>query len=85
VVIGTVVVLDAKDTEYRCPPDSPLIERVATHGEGAYTSHVLLSWRRGGVDYTVSSHGDSAASVALMKELAASVVLVAPSGGMRAG
>jgi hypothetical protein len=78
VVIGAIVVLKSRAIEYRCPPDSPLIERVATHGEGAYTSHVLVIWRHDGVDYLVSSHGYAAASITLMNRLATSVVLVTP-------
>ena len=78
IVIGMVVVLESHATEYRCPPDSPLIERIATHGEGAYTSHVLLAWRQNGIDYLVSSHGYATASVTLMDQLAASVTLIAP-------
>ena len=78
VVIGSVVVLKSRATEYRCPPDSPLIERVARHGEGAYTSHVLLDWRQNGVEYLVSSHGYANASVTLMIQLAQSVTLVTP-------
>lgn len=77
-VIGAISVLASRATEYRCPPDSPFIERTATHGEGAYTSHVLVIWRRDGIDYIVSSHGYGAASVTLMKDLAASIALVAP-------
>jgi hypothetical protein len=77
VTIGTFLVLGAKSTIYRCPPDSPLIERTALHGEGAYTSHVLLDWQSDGIDYLVSSHGYGTASVTLMKQLAASLELVA--------
>ena len=62
---------------YRCPPDSLLIERTARHGEGAYTSHVLLSWQSNGIAYLVSSHGYGTASVTLMEQLAASLNLVA--------
>jgi hypothetical protein len=76
VKVGTFVVLGAKATDYRCPPDSPLIERTARHGEGAYTSHVLLDWRRNGIEYLVSSHGYGAASVSLMEQLASSLTLV---------
>lgn len=76
VVIGSFVVLGSTGRIYRCPPDSPIVERTAVHGEGAYTSHVLLDWRSNGVDYLVSSHGYGAASTALMEQLAASLKLV---------
>ena len=66
---------------YRCPPDSPLIERTARHGEGAYTSHVLLDWQTKGIEYLVSSHGYGTASVKLMKQLAASLNLVISGTG----
>jgi hypothetical protein len=78
VKIGRFSVPGAKSTMYRCPPDSPFIERTARHGEGAYTSHVLLSWESNGVAYLVSSHGYGATSVTLMEHLAASLNLVAP-------
>ena len=77
VAVGTFLVLGAKSTMYRCSPDSPLIERTARHGEGAYTSHVLLDWRSNGIEYLVSSHGYGTASVSLMEQLAASLKLVA--------
>lgn len=76
--IGTFSVLGVQTTMYRCPPDSPLVQRTARHGEGAYTSHVLLSWQRDGIAYLVSSHGYGDASVTLMEQLAASLSLVAP-------
>jgi hypothetical protein len=75
--IGRFLVLGSKSTMYRCPPDSALIERTARHGEGAYTSHVLLDWRANGIEYLVSSHGYGTASVSLMKQLAASLRLIA--------
>lgn len=78
VTIGTFSVLAMKSVIYQCAPDSPLIERTARHGEGAYTSHVLLYWQRNGIAYLVSSHGYGAASVALMEQLAASLNLIGP-------
>jgi hypothetical protein len=76
VQVGTFALLGWNATYYRCPPDSPLIERTARHGEGAYTSHVLLDWQSNGVDYLVSSHGYGPASVSLMEHLAVSLTLV---------
>jgi hypothetical protein len=76
VKVGTFVVLGAEAADYRCPPDSPLIQRTAQHGEGAYTSHVLLDWQSNGIEYLVSSHGYGPASVSLMEQLAASLTLV---------
>jgi hypothetical protein len=76
VKVGPFVVLGAQATEYRCPPDSLLIQRTAQHGEGAYTSHVLLDWQSNGIEYLVSSHGYEAASVSLMEQLAESLTLV---------
>jgi hypothetical protein len=76
VKIGTFVVLGAEATDYRCPPDSPFIERTARHGEGAYTSHVLVDWQSKGIEYLVSSHGYGVASMSLMEQLASSLTLV---------
>jgi hypothetical protein len=78
VTIGVFPVLGSNATVYRCPPDSPMIERTAQHGEGAYTSHVLLHWQSHGIDYLVSSHGYGAASMLLMEQLAASLKLFTP-------
>jgi hypothetical protein len=76
VKVGTFVVLAAPATEYPCPPESLLIQRTARHGEGAYTSHLLLDWRSNGIEYLVSSHGYGDASRSLMEQLAASLTLV---------
>jgi hypothetical protein len=78
VVIGTFGVLGSTSAIYRCPPDSPLVERSARRGQGGYTSHVLLDLHRNGIEYLVSSHGYGTASVTLMKSLAASLTLITP-------
>jgi hypothetical protein len=65
-------------TIYVCPNDSDYIERVARHGEGAYTGHVLPEWRAGGVDYVASAHGHTTANLKLLRQLVDSVTLVQP-------
>ena len=61
---------------YVCPRDSPYIERVARHGEGANVGHVLLDWRVNGVEYIASAHGHTTANVALLRRLVGSLTLV---------
>lgn len=65
---------------YVCPNDSPYIERVARHGEGADAGHVLLAWDVNGVRYTVSIHGHTTANVYLLMRLVGSSTLVPPTG-----
>ncbi len=75
-------------TVYTCPPDSDTVQREATHGEGAYTGHLVLAWSRSGTDYIVSAHGPTTANLALLGQLLASVALVAPGanpGGVPGG
>jgi hypothetical protein len=64
--------------EFRCPPDSPRIERLAQHGEGAYAGHMTLVWSAHGIEYLVSSHGYGIASENLVTLLARTIVLVDP-------
>ena len=73
--IGSIVFAGTRAIEYRCPPDSPRIERLAQHGEGAYAGHTTLAWSQDGIDYLVSSHGYSTASRMLAEDLARSITL----------
>jgi hypothetical protein len=75
VAVGTFKVDGSTGTFYQCPPDSPRIERLARHGEGAYAGHLTLAWRNHGVDYLVSSHGYSPSSRTLIEDLSASISL----------
>jgi hypothetical protein len=76
VKLGTVTVGASSAIEYRCPPDSPRIERLAQHGEGAYAGHLTLAWAQLGIEYLVSSHGYGDASRNLAEELARSINVV---------
>ncbi len=64
--------------EYRCPADSPRIERLARHGEGAYAGHLTLTWAVDGIEYLVSSHGYGTASEDLAIQIARGIDLVEP-------
>ena len=75
---GTMRVRSWRATIYICPNDSDYIERVARHGEGANTGHVLLEWKAGGVDYVASAHGHTTANLKLLRQLVDSVTLVPP-------
>ena len=63
---------------YVCPNDSPYIERVARHGEGANVGHVVLEWKSKGVDYVASAHGHTTTNVTLLRQLVGSIELVQP-------
>ncbi len=76
VKLRSVTVGASSAIEYQCPPDSPRIERLAQHGEGAYAGHLTLAWARRGIEYLVSSHGFGDASRNLAEELARSINLV---------
>jgi hypothetical protein len=75
---GTTKVRSWRATIFLCPNDSPYIERVARHGEGANVGHVLLDWRVGGADYIASAHGHSTSNLSLLRDLADSMTLVQP-------
>ncbi len=76
--LGTVTAGTWTTVEYGCPVDSPLIEREATHGEGAYTGHLLLTWSHGGIDYLASLHGVTNVNLTVLEQLVAAMTLVAP-------
>jgi hypothetical protein len=76
--VSAVTVEASSAVVYHCPPDSPRIERLARHGEGAYAGHLTLVWREHGIVYLVSSHGYGTASESLLIRLARAVDLVAP-------
>jgi hypothetical protein len=77
---GAVGVGSWRAALYICPKDSPYIERVARHGEGANVGHILIEWREAGVDYVASAHGHTTANLTLLRQLVASVALVRPQG-----
>jgi hypothetical protein len=61
-----------------CPPSSPEAEANNRHGQGAHAEHVLGYWDTEGVRYTVSVHGTTDDSRALLEHLIASIELVEP-------
>jgi hypothetical protein len=77
---GSVAVRSWRAALYICPNDSPYIERVARHGEGANVGHILLEWRDAGVDFVASAHGHTTTNLTLLRQLVGSVTLVPPSG-----
>ena len=74
--LGTVSVGAWTTIEYGCPNDSPLVEREATHGEGAYAGHLMLAWSRSGIDYIASIHGLTNVNLIFLRQLVASMTLV---------
>ncbi len=78
VPVTSLIVGASSAVEYRCPPDSPRIERLAQHGEGAYAGHLTLAWAEHGIEYLVSSHGYGTASENLVIQLARTIFLVNP-------
>jgi hypothetical protein len=74
--LGTVTVGAWTTIEYGCPVDSPLVEREATHGEGAYAGHLMLAWSRSGIDYIASIHGLTNVNLIVLRHLVASMTLV---------
>jgi hypothetical protein len=74
--LGTVTIGALTTIEYGCPVDSPLVEREATHGEGAYAGHLLLTWSRTGIDYIASIHGVTSVNLTFLRQLVASIGLV---------
>jgi hypothetical protein len=77
--IGTVVVRGWRASEYNCPPDSVVVQRLARHGEGAHAGHLLLDWKQHGIDYIASAHGHTATNLNFLKRLIASMALIAPA------
>ena len=77
---GGVVIKGWHTSLYVCPNDSPYIERVARHGEGANAGHVLLVWDVKSFRYTISIHGHTTANVRLLMRLLGSSTLVPPTG-----
>jgi hypothetical protein len=73
---GALDIKGWRTTLYTCPKDSPYIERVARHGEGASVGHVLLDWKANGVEYIASAHGHTTANVTLLKRLVGGITLV---------
>jgi hypothetical protein len=61
-----------------CPPSSPEAEANNRHGQGAHAEHVVGYWDTEGVRYTVSVHGTTDDSRALLEHLIASIELVGP-------
>ncbi len=75
---STVTLSGTTAIEYRCPTDSPRIERLAQHGEGAYAGHLALAWTHDAIRYLVSSHGYGTASKQLAEDLARALTFVQP-------
>jgi hypothetical protein len=75
---GTMRVRSWRTILYICPNDSPYIERVARHGEGSSVGHIILEWRKDGVDYIASAHGHTTANLYLLRQLVGSATLVQP-------
>ena len=64
-ITGSTVVRGVRMSIARCPPGSDLV-----------SGHLMLTWNRGDVTYTVSLHGYTAVNLAILKVLADHVVLV---------
>ena len=76
--IGTARIGIWTSSEFTCPNDSPTIERVAMHGEGAYVGHVALAWKADGISYIASAHGHTTANLTLLKRFVHSIALISP-------
>jgi hypothetical protein len=76
---GTVVAGRWNTIAYRCSNDSLAVQRAATHGEGAYQGHTLLTWDQGGIDYIASAHGQTAPNRDLLVRLVQSMTLIPPT------
>jgi len=76
--IGTARIGIWTTSEITCPNDSPYIERVAMHGEGAYVGHLALAWKADGISYIASAHGHTTANLTLLKRFVHSIALISP-------
>jgi hypothetical protein len=76
--IGTARIGIWTTSEFTCPNDSPSIERIAMHGEGAYVSHLALAWTTDGINYIASAHGHTTANLTLLKRIVHSIALTSP-------
>jgi len=77
-IVGTVRLGIWNTTEFDCPNESPYIERVAMHGEGAYVGHLALAWKAGRISYIASVHGHTTANLAFLQQFVRSIALVSP-------
>jgi hypothetical protein len=64
-ITGSTVIRGVRMSIARCPPGSDLV-----------SGHLMLTWSRRGVTYTVTLHGYSAANLAILKVLAAHLQLI---------
>ena len=83
--IGTVRIGMWTTSEFICPNDSPSIERVAVHGEGAYVGHLALAWTDHGISYIASADGHSRANLTLLTRFVHSTSLVSPGNSEAEG
>jgi hypothetical protein len=76
--LGDVAVGFWTATEFTCPSDSVIVQREASHGEGAHAGHLLFEWNQGGIDYIASAHGHTAVNRELLRQVVTSITLIPP-------